>query len=205
MVDEEKNEEDNKTSFWEVYKYYILIGLLFLCLIISYYQGWTSTQLGTISLIGVVLFTVLLFFTAYKGPTLTLFNEEFAKDPKYYYMILKKYYDEPSAPRLNVDLTWSGKYLYYPLVQPQIVFLGLYDRNNQQPLVAIIRVMKGTEQVRGIIRSTWKDFIEHKIFRLKMTGSLQSDGGKITMVGKDGKPITMPGEYFQELSERGLI
>ena len=65
--------------------------------------------------------------------------------------------------------------------------------------------MRNGEQIRALFKSTWRDFIHNFFFRMKLAGMLPAGGERLNIIGKDGKPISMPGEYIDLLQDRGVI
>lgn len=194
-----------KPSFWEQYKSYIFIGLMALFFVLAYTQKFTGTDSG-ILFTGLFVFSVIgfLLVTLKSNPSV-IQNDEFAKDPNFYYQYVKEYYSAPTSPRIHMSLTWTGRYMYYPMVQPSLIFLELYDKIAQSPMIGIVRIMRNAQQLRALFKSTWRDFIHNFFFRMKLGGILPSKSEQINVIGKDGKPVSLPGDYIDILQERGII
>lgn len=172
---------------------YILIIMCFVFFVISYFLKFTGTTEGTIALVAsITLFSLFLILSM--RPALRISDEDYVQPPEYYYTYLKEHYHNLFHPRLNIEFNWSGHHMFYPSKMPEFIFLELYDKRKNQPMVAIIRVSRDKPSLRGLYKGSWDDFMKYRIYRFKMAGFLQSSGSNVTVIGANGQPVTMPAE-----------
>lgn len=188
-----KSMEKKVSPGLSVYMNYILLILCGIFFLISYFLKFVDTTEGTISLVTSIAMFVLFLISSMK-PSLRFNDEDYIKPPEYYYTYLKEHYHGLFYPRLNIDFVWTGHHMFYPSKLSEFIFMELFDRNANKPLIAIIRVSRDKPSLRGLYKGSWDDFLRYKIYRLKMSGFVPSSGSQITVIGADGKPVTMPTE-----------
>ena len=201
--DEEGSAEQlDNGSFFDRYGQYIYIGLVFTSLVFAYLNNFVGVR-GVLGVIGSIIFSILFVVNmdSSKNLMFSKLTSSYAKDPRYYFKYVKKYYEEVDNPRVTINLRWNKHFLYYPLERPSFIFLDLYDKHSNQDYVGVVRILDRKEQIRGLIPVSWNDFIRNKWFRLKMAGFASSEHGKITYMNKKGEPVSIPSEYYEILGD----